>query len=47
MVKTNAAKESALLASGQISKDKEAMKQPNPANAKVAAGGATKVRHGG
>ena len=46
VVKTNAAKESALPASGQISKDKEAMKQPNPANAKVAAGGATKVRHG-
>jgi len=46
VVKTNAAKESALPASGLISKDKEAMKQPNPANAKVAAGGATKVRHG-
>jgi len=46
-VKTNAAKESALPASEQIAKDKEAMKQPNPANAKVTAGGATKVRHGG
>ena len=46
-VKTNVAKESALPASEQIAKDKDATKQPNPANAKVTVGGATKVRHGG